>query len=182
MAGTLDNIMARVEAYMGEFLQSRQSLMDAGDRINAALDVAQVSGSAMIGKKRFTYAELSALASENERLLAENADLHNQIIAFKDKVAALQSGAESVLDTLVTDNPWYDVPGLMEGGMGAFPIVVPAAALVASGAVLATAVYLFLSKAKRHVSNVAGDVASNLLIYGGIALLGYWYFTQGRKR
>jgi hypothetical protein len=65
--------------------------------------------------------------------------------------------------------------------MGALPVVaVPAAYLVGVGAVLATAVYLFISNVKSHVGAVAGDMGSNLIIYGGIALLGYWYAKKQR--
>jgi cell division protein FtsB len=187
--GTLDAIVARIESYLGEFLQTRQQLLDAKSRIESALSQAQNTGSAKIGEKTFTYAQLSSLATENEELLSRNADLQNQISNFKDQVTMVSETASSVMDTLVAtddpDYPWYDMPGLTggvgSGGMGALPgVVVPAAYLVGVGAVLAGAVYLFMSNVKTHLGNVAGDVGSNFLIYGGIALLGYWYAKKQR--
>ena len=123
--GALDSIVARIEAYMGEFLQSRQGLLDAKQKIESALAQAQGSGSAKIGEKTFSYADLSRLATDNDTLLARNAELQTQIAEFKDKYDQLKAGAGDVMDTLVTDvdpdYPWYDTPGLM--GMGAVPVL-----------------------------------------------------------
>jgi hypothetical protein len=184
--GTLDTIVARVESYVGEFLQTRQALLDAREKINAAISRAHGSGVTKIGEATFTLAQLQALAAENETLLTRNADLQAQINSFRDSVAAVQAGATDIMDTLVTnadpDNPWYDTPGLLGGGaaMGVLPgVVVPAAYLVGVGAVLATSVYLFISLVRKHVANVAGDAGSNLLLYGGAALGIYWY---GKKQ
>jgi hypothetical protein len=183
--GTLDAIVAKLEAYMGEFLQTRNQLLDAKNRIESALSEAQNTGSGMIGKKAFTYAELSTLATENENLLTRNADLQNQVYNFMDQVKMVSETATSVMDTLVAtddpDYPWYDMPGLTAGGMGALPgVVVPAAYLVGVGAVLAGAVYLFLSNVKSHLGNVAGDIGSNFILYGGLALALAWYAKKQR--
>jgi hypothetical protein len=183
--GTLDTIVAKLESYAGEFLQTRAQLLDAKNRIESALSQAQNAGSAKIGDKTFTYAELSTLAQNNEDLLARNADLQNQMSNFMDQVKMVSDTASSVMDTLVTDAdpdyPWYDMPGMMGNGLGVLPgVVVPAAYLVGVGAVLAGAVYLFISNVKSHLGKVAGDVGGNLVIYGGIALLGYWYAKKQR--
>jgi hypothetical protein len=184
--GTLDVIVAKLEAYMGEFLQTRNQLLDAKNRINSALAQAQNAGSAKIGDKTFTYAQLSTLATENEDLLARNADLQNQMANFMDQVKMVSDTASSVMDTLVTDAdpeyPWYDMPGMMgNGGMGVLPgVVVPAAYLVGVGAVLAGAVYLFLSNVKSHLGSVAGDIGSNFVLYGGLALALAWYAKKQR--
>jgi len=178
--GALDQIVAKVEAYMGEFLQSRSALLAAKSKLDSAIATAQgsSSNSAQIGTKVFTYPELAALYAENERLLAQNADLQIQIADFKDKVAMVQSGAESVMDWLTPEDAYDTVPPM--GGMGAIPVMIPAAALVAAGAVLATTVYFFLSGTKEHLGKIAGEVGSTLILYGGVALLAYWYFI-GRK-
>jgi hypothetical protein len=185
--GTLDTIVARIKAYMGEFLQTRSQLLDAKNRIESALSQAQSSGSAMIGQKTFTYTELSRLATENEELLARNQDLESQVTSFMDQVGKLSDTATGVMDTLVTDAdpnyPWYDMPGLLGdgGGLGVLPgVVVPAAYLVGAGAVLAAAVYLFLSNVKNHLGSVAGSVASDFLLYGGLALALVWYAKKQR--
>jgi hypothetical protein len=189
--GTLDVIVAKIKAYMGEFLQTRSQLLEARNRINSALSQAQTSGSAMIGQKTFTYAELSKLATENEELLSRNQDLESQVTNFMEQVGNLSDTATGVMDTLVTDAdpnyPWYDMPGLLgngglaAGGLGVLPgVVVPAAYLVGAGAVLAAAVYLFLGNVKNHLGSVAGSVASDFLLYGGLALALVWYAKKQR--
>lgn len=185
--GALDSIYSRIEAYLGEFLMSRQQLIDAGAKIDQALAIAQGGGTAKIGTKIFTLGELQNLAARNKQLLDENSDLQTRINSFKDSYNDLATGATGVLDTLVTDvdpeYPWFDMPGLLgsSGGLGVLPgVMVPAAYLVGVGAVLATAVYLFISNLRSHLGSVAGDVGSNLIIYGGIALLAFWYAKKQR--
>lgn len=184
--GTLDELVARIKAYMGEFLQSRNQLLEAKTRIDNALNQAQSSGSAKIGEKTFTLAQLTSLSQENGELLSRNADLDNQVSNFMDQYQMVADTASGVANALVAtddpDYPWYDMPGAMGSpGLGVVPgVVVPAAYLIGAGAVLATAVYLFLSNVKNHLANVAGDAGSNLIIYGGIALLGYWYAKKQR--
>jgi hypothetical protein len=41
-------------------------------------------------------------------------------------------------------------------------------------------VYLFLSNLRSHLGSVAGNVGSNLIIYGGITLLALWYAKKER--
>ena len=189
--GPLDSIVSRIESYMGEFLMSRQQLIDAGAKINQAIAMAQGGGNAQIGAKTFSLAELQQMAARNTQLLDENASLQTRINEFKDSYNSLASGAGSVADALVgpVDEtgeipPWFDMPGLLGssgGGLGVLPgVVVPAAYLVGAGAILATAVYLFISNVRSHLGSVAGDVGSNLVIYGGIALLAFWYAKKQR--
>ena len=187
--GALDSIYAKIESLLGEFLMSRQQLIDAGNKINQALSNAQGSGgTAQIGDKTFTLAELQALAARNAQLLNDNADLQARINSFKDSYNALANGAESVMDAAMGPidetgeiPPWYETPGMVGSGLGVLPgVVVPAAYLVGVGAVLATAVYLFISNLRSHLGNVAGDVGSNLIVYGGIALLAFWYAKKQR--
>jgi len=182
--GALDQIVAKVEAYIGEFLGTRAQLLDAKQKIEFALSQAGSTGSAPIGAKTYTVAQLNDLQRENTELLNRNADLQNRIAEFKSAVDAVQSGATSVMDTLVTnadsEYPWYDTSGMMGGGLGILPVAVPATVLIATGAILATAIYLFLGNVKSHLGSVAGEVGSNLILYGGAALLAYWYFI-GRK-
>jgi len=185
--GALDSIYSRIEAYLGEFLMSRQQLIDAGAKIDQALAIAQGGGTAKIGTKIFTIGELQNLAARNRQLLDENASLQTRINEFKDSYNNLASGASSVMDSITPepdqDYPWYDMPGLLgsSGGLGILPgVMVPAAYLVGVGAVLATAVYLFISNLRSHLGSVAGDVGSNLVIYGGIALLAFWYAKKQR--
>jgi hypothetical protein len=189
--GPLDSIVSRIESYMGEFLMSRQQLIDAGNKINQALAVAQGGGTAKIGTKIFTIGELQNLSARNTQLLNENADLQSRINSFKDAYADIASGASSIADALVGEvdetgeiPPWYDTPGLLGssgGGLGVLPgVVVPAAYLMGVGAVLATAVYLFISNLRSHLGNVAGDIGSNLIVYGGITLLALWYAKKQR--
>jgi hypothetical protein len=179
--GALDQIVAKVEGYVGEFLGTRSQLLEAKDKIDSALSKAQSGGTAQIGTKVYSLSQLQALSAENTSLLNRNADLQVRINDFKDQVAAVQAGATDVMDTLVTDvnpdYPWYDTPGMMgNSGMGALPAVaVPAAYLVGVGALLATTVYVFMSNVKSHLGNVAGEVGSDLIVYGGIALLSFWY-------
>jgi hypothetical protein len=173
--GTLDTIVARVEAYMGEFLQTRSQLLDARNRIGSALSTAQsTGGSAKIGEKIYTVEQLNALYAENDSLLARNADLQNQLLDFKDKVSSISE----TLAPAEADYGNYPPAGMLGNPMGFLPVAIPATALIATGAVLATAVYLFLSSVKSHLSNVAGDVGGNLLLYGGIALAGYFYLKH----
>jgi hypothetical protein len=185
--GALDSIYSRIEAYLGEFLMSRQQLNDAGAKIDQAISMAQGSGTAKIGAKVFTLGELQNLAARNRQLLDENATLQTRINEFKASYDSLATGAASVMDSISptpdADYPWYDMPGLLgsSGGLGVLPgVAVPAAYLVGAGAVLATAVYLFISNLRSHLGAVAGDVGSNLIIYGGIALLAFWYAKKQR--
>ena len=73
--GALDQIVAKVEAYIGEFLGTRAQLLDAKGKIDSALTQAQSSGSARIGTKTYTFGELQSLSAENTALLTRNADL-----------------------------------------------------------------------------------------------------------
>lgn len=176
--GALDSIVARIEAYFGEFLGTRAQLLDAKSKIDSALSSAQSSGSATIGANKFTFAQLQALSAENTDLLNRNQDLQNRIASFKDSVASLEESATSVMETLSPSDEasgYYDTGVVAGDNLGILPVAVPAAYLVATGAVLATTIYLFLSATKSHLNSVAGEVGSNLLIYGGIALLGAWY-------
>jgi hypothetical protein len=74
------------------------------------------------------------------------------------------------------------MPGIMGGnGMGALPAVaIPAAYLVAAGALLATTIYVFIGNVRSHLGSVAGEVGSNLILYGGIALAALWYAKKQR--
>jgi hypothetical protein len=184
--GALDQIVAKVEAYIGEFLGTRAQLLDAKGKIDSALTQAQSSGSARIGTKTYTFGELQTLSAENTALLNRNAELQTKISDFKDQVASVQSGATNIMDTLVAnpdaEYPWYDTPGIMgNGGMGALPAVaIPAAYLVAAGALLATTIYVFIGNVRSHLGSVAGEVGSNLILYGGIALAAFWYAKKQR--
>jgi len=156
-----------------------KQLLDAKSKIDAALSIAQNGGTAKIGDKVFSYEQLSRLATENDELLTRNAELQGKVADFKDKVAAIQGTATSVMDTLVTepsqpDYPWFDMPGL-SNGLGIVPgVAVPISYVVGAGALLATAIYLFIGNVRSHISAVAGNVGGNFVVYGGIALLLYF--------
>lgn len=168
--GSLDFVVAKIEAYMGEFLQTRSQLLEAKSKIESALSQAGSSGSAQIGAKTFTRAELTALLSDNTALLTRNSDLQNQLMTFKDQVASVGAAIDTTAEN-ISDLPW-SVGGVGSMDQGA---VVPVAYLIGAGALLATSVYLFISNVKSHLGQVAGDVGSNLFVYGGIALLAAWW-------
>ena len=179
--GALDAAVARIEAYFGEFLGTRADLLEAKRKIEFAMSQAGTTGTSKIGEKTFTYPQLQSLLNENTNLLNQNADLQTKVMEFKDQVAAAQAAVESGMDTLVAnpdaDYPWFDMPGLLgDQSMGALPAVaIPAAYLIGAGAVLATTLYLFISNVRSHLGSVAGDIGSNLILYGGVALLGAWF-------
>jgi hypothetical protein len=181
--GALDSIVARVEAYLGEFLQSRAGLLDAKSKLDSAISMAQRDGVAKIGTATFTLAQLNTLYAENADLLAKNADLQLQIADFKDKVAMVQQGAENVMDIFTPGSEDFNY-NLMGNSVGAIPVMIPAAALVAAGAVLATTIYIFLGNAKKHIAAVAGAVVgfgSDVLLLAVAGFAAYWYFIKRGK-
>jgi len=180
--GTLDSIVARIESYLGEFLQTRQKLLDARKTLESAYSVAQSSGYATIGRSRYTAEQLSSLLEENKRLLDENADLSTRIPEFISQAKSILSGVEGAVNQFVPEEEYfYETPGILGGGIGALPAAAPAIALIATGAALATSLWMFMSSAKRHLAQVAGDVGGNLLLYGGLALLIYFWVTRKQR-
>lgn len=174
MAGVLDPIISRIESYIGEFLQSRQKLLDAQETINSAITVAQGRGSAKIGERVYTLAELTALMSENEKLLASNSDLHTRYLDWKEKVDTLLSAPEG------SDPGYPAMVGIAGDGLGVFQIAVPAGVLVATGVVLAGALAMFISSFRSHISKVAGKVWSDLWLLAALGLGAYIYFNRRR--
>lgn len=79
MATIADEAWARLQAYVGEFLTTQERLYQAERRISA-LRAASASGSAKVGTKVFTAADVEAMAADNASLLSERVVLQQKIL------------------------------------------------------------------------------------------------------
>lgn len=149
---SFDEMKAKIQSYVGQFLGLKAKLLEARSTLSSLVRTAEREGSATIGDKTYSLAELQALQEENTSLVSEGSGLERRLSVAMDEMKRIQ------------DVEFPDIPGIA---------LAPAAiiAWVAGASILAGAIAYFMSRVKDHLDKLAKGAAKALLGLGTIAVI-----------